>query len=194
MLPDYEIVRKEPNSVVRNSLLILEFMLLMFILHSVLICFMPSQEAEDVLHFRMLAHSNALTDQQVKRDIQEAIAPYMKNVFTQTTTTEAMREQLDRLEPTILEIAQRIAKDTPVSFERKLALLPPKRTGLLIQPQGYYETYVLTIGSGRGDNWWCALFPNICFPEEETKDTEVKEEKEEKVTFFIWEWLKKRFA
>lgn len=196
MLPDYEIARKERTSIIRNSILIIEFLLLMFIFHAILTFFIPPKEVEDALHFRILAHSNAPSDQQVKMDIQQAIAPYVQQTFSQPMTTDDIREELDQLHPKITEIAQRIAKDHPISFERKIALLPPKRTGLVIQPQGYYETYVLTIGSGRGDNWWCALFPNICFPSND-KETETEtevDEQDEEVTFFVWEWLKKVFS
>ncbi|MBO1912594.1 stage II sporulation protein R, partial [Microvirga sp. 3-52] len=66
-----------------------------------------------------------------------------------------------------------------------------KRSGFVIHPQSEYDAYLLTIGSGRGDNWWCALFPKICFVDEAEK----KEKKEEeKVTFFVWEWITGLFA
>jgi len=51
----------------------------------------------------------------------------------------------------------------------------------------------VTIGSGRGDNWWCALFPKVCFPEEQQAEVEVEVEDEE-VTFFVWEWIKGLFS
>ena len=91
------------------------------------------------------------------------------------------------LENTILEIASSMANGRDVTFERVEALFPPKRSGLFIHPQAMYDAYILTIGSGRGDNWWCALFPKVCFPDKEEKS-------EEKVTFFIWEWIKGIFS
>ena len=75
----------------------------------------------------------------------------------------------------------------PITLERKEALFPPKRSGLVIHPQATYDAYILTIGSGRGDNWWCAIFPKICFPDK-------REDEEEKVTFFVWEWIKGMFS
>ena len=73
------------------------------------------------------------------------------------------------LESEILEIANSMSNGATISLERKEALFPPKRSGLFISPQATYDAYILTIGSGRGDNWWCAMFPKICFPDKERR-------------------------
>ena len=57
-----------------------------------------------------------------------------------------------------------------MTLERTEALFPPKRSGFIIHPQAEYDAYILTIGSGRGDNWWCSLFPKVCFPEEKESE------------------------
>ncbi len=44
----------------------------------------------------------------------------------------------------------------------------------LFSPQATYDAYILTIGSGRGDNWWCAMFPKICFPDKKEGRREKK--------------------
>ena len=64
------------------------------------------------------------------------------------------------------------------TLERTEALFPPKRSGLYIHPQAVYDAYILTIGSGRGDNWWCALFPKVCYPDE--KDANVEKQAKKK--------------
>ncbi len=184
MLQDYEIKRTETNT--RKIMIVLEFALILIIMQSILTLF-AGASAEEAVQFRLLAHSNAATDQLTKEEIRREIAPLIDNVVTTSTSKEEIGERLASLEPTLLKIASTIAKGQSIQLERKNALIPPKRSGFSIQPQATYDTYVLTIGSGRGDNWWCSLFPNVCFQGQEEKS-------EEKVTFFIWEWIKGLFS
>ena len=184
MLPDYEIKRTGRKN--EKLMPFIEFALILIILQSAIALFSGGQ-TESAIQFRLLAHSNTATDQSIKQEIQQAIAPLIENAITTSNSTDEVGENLAVLEPEIIDIASSIAKEQSITLERKAALIPPKRSGLVIQPQATYDAYVLTIGSGRGDNWWCSLFPNICFPEKEEKE-------QEKVTFFVWEWIKGLFS
>lgn len=184
MLPDYEIKKtKQPK---HRFFIILEFVLILIIFQSAIALF-TGGNSEEAIQFRVLAHSNADKDQLAKTEVQQEIAPLIRNAIETSTSNDELGNHLKALEPTITEIANSIVQDQTITLERKNALIPPKRSGLFIQPQAHYDAYILTIGSGRGDNWWCSLFPNVCFPEKEEKE-------EEKVTFFIWEWIKELFS
>lgn len=184
MLQDYEIIRTGLKS--KKIISFIEFVLILIILQTAITMFTGAHN-EETIQFRLLAHSNTAADQLMKEEIQQEIAPLIKNVVAISTSKDEMVEHLASLEPTIIKIASSIAKGQSIQLERKNALIPPKRSGFSIQPQSVYDTYLLTIGSGRGDNWWCSLFPNVCFPDKEEKT-------EEKVTFFLWEWIKGIFS
>lgn len=184
MLPDYEIERTKTR--LQKALPIIEFMLMLIIIQSILTFFTTSPVEGETIQFRLLAHSNAAVDQHVKKDIQREIEPLIETAVAMSRSKSELGDNLVQLESRILTIAKAKANGRTVSLERKEALFPPKRFGLFIQPQATYDAYVLTIGSGRGDNWWCALFPKICFPDEKGED------EDEKVTFFIWEWIKSK--
>lgn len=181
MLPDYEIHKRQDKRIV-----FIEFILILLIFQSAIFLLM-SPENDEAVQFRILAHSNTVKDQMEKDEVQQEIMPFIENVIDEAETPAEAVDNLDRLESTIIKRAEAIAPDQVISFGREYTAIPPKRSGFFIQPQGNYNAYVLTIGSGRGDNWWCALFENICFPEQEEKE-------EEKVTFFIWEWIKSLFT
>jgi stage II sporulation protein R len=185
MLTDYEIIRKK--TIVQKWLPYIEFIILLIIIQAFIAVFLTESEEEETIRFRILAHSDAPTDQQVKMSIQQEIQPLIENAVSKSSTTKELGDNLAALESEILNIANTMSNGATISLERKEALFPPKRSGLFISPQATYDAYILTIGSGRGDNWWCAMFPKICFPEK-------KEEEEEKVTFFVWEWIKGLFA
>lgn len=185
MLPDYEI--KRTGQKIEKLMPIIEFALILIILQSAIALFAGSQ-TEEAIQFRLLAHSNTAADQLIKQEIQQQIAPLIEEVLSSSNSNDELENDLIALEPQIIEIASSIEKTQSITLERKDALIPPKRSGFTIQPQASYDAYILTIGSGRGDNWWCSLFPNICFPDDK------EEKEEEKVTFFVWEWIKGLFS
>ncbi|MDN4606009.1 stage II sporulation protein R [Sporosarcina highlanderae] len=197
MLQDYEITKPTFKSTKRTDkiMAIVEFILVLFLIQSALLLFTGKVEEEESFRFRILSHSNAPADQQLKQAIQQEIEPLIHNAISQSATKEEIVDNLEAIEDTIIHIAKTIAGGQEVSLERKAALFPPKRSGLFITPQAPYDAYILTIGSGRGDNWWCSLFPRVCFPDKPDQSVEtVKEAEEEKVTFFVWEWIKSLFA
>ena len=186
MLPDYEI--KRTTTMIEKIMPYIEFILILIILQTSISLFTsgPSEEGE-AIQFRVLAHSNTTSDQEIKAEIQREIEPFIEKAVATSQTVEELGKNLAEIEGEILDIANSISKDVPVTLKRTDALFPPKRSGFIVQPQATYDAYILTIGSGRGDNWWCSLFPKVCFPDE-------KENSDEKVTFFIWEWIKGLFS
>ena len=81
--------------------------------------------------------------------------------------------------------AQSITKQA-IHVSLAKALIPPKIYGTYFHAQDFHQSLIVTIGSGKGDNWWCALFPKVCYQEEEVIE-------EEPVKFWTWEWIKSKF-
>lgn len=183
MIQDYEIKQSKP--LMQTILPYIEFILILIIIQSTILLF-TQEEEQEAIRFRIIAHSNAVVDQQMKEEVQRAIEPIVNSVLNSSSTNEELVDNLFEVEEEVLRIAKTITKDKQVTFERLDALFPPKRAGLIITPQAHYDAFIMTIGSGRGDNWWCSLFPTICYPAQD-------EEVEEEVTFFVWEWIKSFF-
>ncbi|MFS0690480.1 stage II sporulation protein R [Sporosarcina sp. 179-K 8C2 HS] len=188
MLQDYEISKIQTNRRMDRLMAVVEFILVLFLIQSALLLFTGQAEQEGEIRFRILSHSNAPADQKLKEEIRLVIEPMINQAITQAKSKSEIVDNLEAIESTILETAQSMAGGQAVTFERTAALFPPKRSGLVITPQAPYDAYILKIGSGRGDNWWCSLFPRVCFP-----DKEVEKSDDEKVTFFVWEWIKSLF-
>ncbi|MBY0221145.1 stage II sporulation protein R [Sporosarcina aquimarina] len=188
MLQDYTI-KKQPT---KTSKLIasIEFILVLLAIQGVLLLFNQEIPTSEVAQFRILANSNTAEDQRIKQEVQKKIAPLLDQAISQSTTQQQLHDRLQHLGPTIEQLAGEYANGSAVTFEHKAALIPPKRIGFAIQQQDVYDAYILKIGKGKGDNWWCALFPKVCYPEEAT----VTETEEEPVKFFVWEWIKSWFS
>ncbi|MEK5230687.1 stage II sporulation protein R [Lysinibacillus sp. FSL K6-0232] len=147
------------------------------------------QVQEEDFRIRVIANSNTAQDQQEKEQLVKKLKPY----FTQVTTAGIIEnEQILLLKQQIeTELSRNYPQvDTQVVLGDNV--FPPKRQGAVLYPQNVYHSIVVKIGDARGDNWWCSIFPAICEPEKEEVKEEEQEESE-RVTFFIWEWIKGLF-
>lgn len=175
MLPDYEI--KRATSVGQKIDATILFVWMLLVIQTFLFLFIHDTEQTEAMRFRLVANSNTVYDQQVKKEVQEIIAPMLINY-------EMNPEQ------TYTEL-EKVVESLSSSFQEKMTItkgqtmFPPKEWESGIAAQTNVEAIVISIGSGRGDNWWCGLFPKACYKEEV---------KEEKPKFFVWEWLKKKFS
>ncbi|GKV69143.1 hypothetical protein NCCP2716_16410 [Sporosarcina sp. NCCP-2716] len=193
MLQDYpqftdsQIARTDSTHIWKKRFITLaEFLLIIVMLQAVLALF-QTHEAEEPVRYRILAHSDAPADQAVKVRIQQQVEPMIAKALATAVTPAEIDAALTGLEAEMLAAARQLSPDRTITLERKNALFPAKRTGLWISPQDTYDAYVMTIGSGKGSNWWCSVFPKVCYDEKEEED-------EEPVKFFVWEWITSIFA
>ncbi len=150
---------------------------------------MQEELAREVFRFHVLANSDSEEDQALKMQVKEAVIGYMKQELPESdsvdTTKKWARENLDG----IVELAQGIVEsegyDYPVTAEVTICDFPDKTYGDITFPAGEYEALRIQIGQAKGQNWWCVLYPNLCFidavhavvPDEGKKDLkEVLEE------------------
>lgn len=128
-----------------------------------------SQEelAGEVLRLHVLANSDGEEDQQLKLKVKENVLLYMKKHLPKdadlSETRNWVRENLKQLEgeaeKTLLE---ENSSDT-VNAKLENVMFPKKTYGDVTFPAGEYEALQIEIGEAKGQNWWCCLYPNLCF-------------------------------
>ena len=91
-----------------------------------------------------------------------------------------IQENLTEIEETAERIIRENGYDYPVKAELGIKWIPQKSYGNVIFPSGNYEALNITIGEGKGQNWWCVLFPPLCLiGAEPPEDEELAEEAQE---------------
>ena len=127
--------------------------------------------AKEVFRFHVLANSDSNEDQQVKLKVRDAILKYMKTSMEEEISKEAnaqntklwAKRHLNEVE----QVADRVLQKEGYSYRAKAKVttcfFPDKRYGDLIFPQGNYEALRIELGNAKGHNWWCVLYPNLCF-------------------------------
>jgi stage II sporulation protein R len=122
---------------------------------------------EESIRIRILANSDSAQDQWVKKQVQEAITASI-NSWNQTyTTIEDARLDVERHLPDLNQVVGAVLSQYGFTYGHQVELgqvaFPAKVFGKETYPAGQYEALRVTLGEGRGENWWCVLFPPLCF-------------------------------
>lgn len=191
MLRDYEIVRK-PNIFVAMLKLIAGGLALYCIVLLVPMIVEVAEATrvveEDSLKIRVIANSNTEGDQQIKQEVVESLNT-LGPIFMQYERNEIKDHDVYN------EVSNLVENNYPqldVQVSIGDNLIPPKVHLNTFYPQDAYNSIVLKIGDGRGDNFFCSIFPSICKEPEEEKEEE--EQEEEEVRFVFWDWLTELFS
>ena len=128
------------------------------------------------LRLRIVPHSNAPEDREVKfliRDLLEKTLPrLLGKARTLDNAKEVIEENLDYIETKVSEVLKPLNQTFTISHGRNY--FPTKVFKGVIYNSGEYDSLVITIGDGKGDNWWCVLFPPLCSLERKENIDEVE--------------------
>ena len=126
---------------------------------------------DDAIRIRVIAHSNSEYDQKIKEKVKDTIESDMYNLLYNTTDLDVARNiinnNLTRVEKSIYNTLAEENYQMPFTLKYGLNYFPEKEFKGIKYEEGYYESVVVTLGDGLGDNWWCVLFPPLCMLEAE---------------------------
>lgn len=129
---------------------------------------------EDALRIRVIANSNDEYDQGVKSIVKENIQYKMYDLLKDTKGIDEARKiihnNLNNIDSEVEKTLQLLNYNLGYDINYGLNYFPSKEYKGVIYNEGYYESLVITLGEGKGDNWWCVLFPPLCLIEAEASD------------------------
>lgn len=119
---------------------------------------------EDVVRLHVLANSDSTADQTVKLQVRDAVTAVAAT--WESATPEQARHMADSHLSHIQEVAQRVVRnagcDYPVTVERTNMYFTTRQYGDVTLPAGTYDAVRITLGEGKGQNWWCVMYPPLC--------------------------------
>ncbi|MEJ9165254.1 stage II sporulation protein R, partial [Paenibacillus graminis] len=125
---------------------------------------------QDSIRLRILANSDGAGDQLVKRQIRDSIVEQMNQWVAQLEDPQSLeqarkviRSHLPELNALVAGELKERGIDYGYTVELGVVPFPTKMYGGTVYPAGEYEAVRVTLGAGRGQNWWCVLFPPLCF-------------------------------
>ena len=143
--------------------------------------------ADEVFRFHVLANSDSDADQELKLKVRNQILSYIQKSMCDSSAVALKRQDvkkwvsdhLTEIEQEALHVIYVEGYNYPVNARVAECYFPDRRYGKILFPKGYYEALRVEIGEACGHNWWCVLYPSLCFTD--ATCAVVSEEGEEKL-------------
>ncbi len=134
-------------------------------------------DTSSILRFHVLANSNSAADQQLKLEVRDLLLEELQNAFPEQDSQESAAGSISKkeLQTYISEhagelesLAEQYMESRGFPYSARVLLercyFPTKTHGGVTFPSGTYDAVRVLLGSGRGHNWWCVLYPSFSFP------------------------------
>lgn len=123
--------------------------------------------AEEIIRFHVLANSDSEEDQalkmKVKEEVLKELQAELKGVSGIEDTRKVIQDHIEEIKETAQKVVWEEGYDYPVTVKLEMYEFPVKTYGDCTFPAGMYEALRVCIGKAEGKNWWCVVFPNLCF-------------------------------
>lgn len=128
---------------------------------------------DSAIRFRVLANSNSPRDQKIKQDVRDKMQKELYSLLANSKTTKQARGLIQDNMDNFKIILDEEMKDEVYSYKIDYGMhdFPEKTYKGITYEAGEYESLLVTLGEGKGDNWWCVLFPPLCLLEAEESTT-----------------------
>jgi stage II sporulation protein R len=123
--------------------------------------------AGKILRFHVLAASDSEADQELKLKVRDAVGSYMEVQLAGADSRQKCEEIVSDYMDEIISVAKETVVQEGYDYDVTASLaevdFPVKKYGSYTFPAGKYEALEVVIGQGEGHNWWCVMYPNMCF-------------------------------
>lgn len=131
-----------------------------------------TQQQSEYIRIHIRADSNESGAQAVKYKVRDAVVEYLTplvaNYDTKAKAAAGVKENLRDVERVATEVLQNNGFDYGATARLETEEFPTRVYGEYTLPAGEYTALILRLGSGRGDNWWCVVYPPLCFAATDT--------------------------
>ncbi len=126
--------------------------------------------ADNIIRLHVIANSDTETDQSLKLKVRDGIIGQLQKSIANTKAMSDAEQLLvlqeDNIKKSAMDIIASSGLDYPVNVSLEKRYFPVKSYGDLVFPAGNYKALCVEIGKAQGRNWWCVLFPSLCFVDE----------------------------
>ncbi|MBQ8685685.1 MAG: stage II sporulation protein R [Clostridia bacterium] len=130
-------------------------------------CFDGGAATTDYLRIHIRAHSNAEEAQAVKYLVRDGVVDFLTPLVAECETKEGAIESVENALADIERVASAVLTENGYAYgaraEVKTEEFPTRVYGEYTLPAGEYAALIVELGEGKGDNWWCVVYPPLCF-------------------------------
>ncbi len=152
----------------------------------------PKKEINyDYLRLHIRANSNSEVDQNIKYEIKDAIVefltPHLCNVSSKEKAIKVVNNYKSLMKSRCLEILRQKGFNYMVNIKVDNEFFPTRSYANTTLESGYYDAVIIELGEAVGDNWWCVMYPPLCFVNKNENQNQIKYKS------IICEWFEKLF-
>ena len=126
-----------------------------------------SNISNSVFRLHVLANSDSKEDQELKLKVRDALLNYMNNICSNCKNKNSAISIVKENKEVFEEIARKTIENEGYNYSVKINIgyfnFPTKNYGDISLPAGFYDALRIEIGEAKGHNWWCVMFPPLCF-------------------------------
>ena len=126
-----------------------------------------ANDTSQYLRIHIRADSNEEQAQAVKYRVRDAVVAYLTPIVANCQTKEQAVSRIEEQLPTVQAVASEVLKKAGFSYLASANIrqeaFPTRVYGEYTLPSGTYTALIVSLGEGKGDNWWCVVYPPLCF-------------------------------
>ncbi|MBP3916266.1 MULTISPECIES: stage II sporulation protein R [unclassified Clostridium] len=138
---------------------------------------------DKLIRFHVIANSDTYEDQNLKLKVRDKVVEALSEKLSNVNSVEEAENILEENIDYVNEIAKEVIEENNYTYKVTTMLsyenFPDKVYGDCVFPQGNYEAFRVIIGEGKGQNWWCVMFPSLCFVDESKNSVDSSNLKDE---------------
>lgn len=156
------------NSKVKHTFIILILLCIFIFLSAISYANAVSTDiANSVFRLHVIANSDSEEDQNLKYKVRDAVIEYMHSISKDTSSKEDAIKISNEHKEDFYKVAKQVIADNGYNYDVSIDIgnfsFPTKNYGDISFPAGYYDALKIEIGNASGQNWWCVMFPPLCF-------------------------------
>jgi len=152
-----------------KTLILLSFLLFIYVFVSVqnYVTAISGNISEAVFRLHVIANSDTSEDQSLKLKVRDSLIKYMNTICSNCNTKQEAISIAKKHQSEFQKIAEQTIQNNGYNYSVKINIdnfyFPTKNYGDISLPAGLYDALKVEIGSAKGQNWWCVMFPSLCF-------------------------------
>ena len=165
-------MRKVLNFIVNSNFKNYIFILFLLFLYTIICAFsyvnaVSTDISNSVFRLHVIANSDSTEDQNLKYKVRDNVLEYMNSISNGVTSKEETIKIINEHKDDFYNIAINTIRENGFDYDVKINVgnfeFPTKNYGDISLPAGFYDALRIEIGEASGKNWWCVMFPPLCF-------------------------------
>ena len=148
------------------------FVVIIIFLFSVVINFSCSahttiEEGHALIRIHIRANSNEESDQEIKLKVRDAVTQYLSSALQTASSLPKAKQIISDERTTLIQLCNKVLRENGKTYESNAEItnefFPTRVYQDTVVESGYYDALIIDLGNAKGDNWWCVLYPPLCF-------------------------------